>query len=300
MHVFLSYASTDCHVAEQVHLALLGAGYAVFFDQSDLPPGGDYNERIFTAVAKSEVMVFLMSKASVKKGSYVLTELKYARQKWPHPKGRVLPVRLDDVPFEAIPSYLKAVTVLQPEGNLAAEVRAEVVKMAADVRMATEQTLAATDVGTEAPQHSLERSHKITVPIVVAVLGLVGVISTAILANWPKLSPSVEPVAKEKDGLDKRASSPPSREEIVRFVYGSGSFEKAGEQWVEKNRQNEVIAQFEILAEDAAHYYLVDRTRSTAKDNFFHVRLPKAGGPAHWSWQNPIVWTEFAVVSPRR
>lgn len=121
MKVFLSYASEDRELAEEIQLALLGADHVVFFDKSSLPPAGDYNARIEKAVKDSDAFVYLISPHSVAKGSYALTELKYARLQWPHPKGHVLPLRLHDTPWETIPAYLKSVTVLEPEGSAAAE-----------------------------------------------------------------------------------------------------------------------------------------------------------------------------------
>ena len=122
MKIFLSYASEDRDLADQVHLALAGAGHDVFFDLTSLPPAGDYHARIHQAVDMSDIFVFLISLHSIEKGSYCLTELMYSRTKWPHPKGNVLPVRIGQAPWEDIPGYLRAVTVLEPEGNVAAEV----------------------------------------------------------------------------------------------------------------------------------------------------------------------------------
>ena len=42
MIVFLSYASENRDIAEQVNLALTGAGHKVFFDRDSLPAGDDY------------------------------------------------------------------------------------------------------------------------------------------------------------------------------------------------------------------------------------------------------------------
>jgi hypothetical protein len=41
-----------------------------------------------------------------------------------HPEGQVLPVLIEPTEKSAIPPYLRAVTLLEPEGNLAAEVLA--------------------------------------------------------------------------------------------------------------------------------------------------------------------------------
>ncbi len=122
MQVFISYATEDRDLAEQVHFALVGAGHDTFFDKESLPPGGDFHSRIAAAVARSDAFVFLVGPNSVSAGSYALTELKHAKAKWRHPKGNVLPVLVGKVGWEQIPNYLKAVTVLEPEGNAAAEV----------------------------------------------------------------------------------------------------------------------------------------------------------------------------------
>jgi hypothetical protein len=130
MRVFISFASEDRLSAERLHFALVGAGFQTFFDHESLPPGSDFNSRIQSAVQRSELFVFLISPDSVASGCYALTELGYARSKWPHPKGRVLPVMLGAVPFPGIPPYLSSVTVLEPVGNPEAEVAQAVASMA--------------------------------------------------------------------------------------------------------------------------------------------------------------------------
>jgi len=122
MRVFISYASEDRDIAEKVQLALAGDGNATFFDTQDLPAGGDYNARIAAGIEQCDALVFLVSPYSVVPGSFALTELKLARSRWAHPAGRVVPVRIAPVSFEQMPNYLKAVTILEPEGNVALEV----------------------------------------------------------------------------------------------------------------------------------------------------------------------------------
>lgn len=131
MKLFLSYASEDRSLAEEIQLALAGAGHEVFFDRESLPAGGDYHSRIKASVDSAEGFVFLISPDSVATGGYALTEMGYARARWPHPKSHVLPVVLRATPFPAIPAYLKSVTVLEPTGNTAAEVVAAVSRLAA-------------------------------------------------------------------------------------------------------------------------------------------------------------------------
>jgi tetratricopeptide (TPR) repeat protein len=129
--VFLSYSSEQADAAARIELSLKEDGHEVFRDRSSLPPGEAYDSRIRDALAESDIFVFLISRASVSAGRYTLTELKFAEQKWGHPGGHVLPVEVEPVPKEAIPPYLRAVTILTPQGNLAAEVAAAVALMSA-------------------------------------------------------------------------------------------------------------------------------------------------------------------------
>ena len=131
MKIFLSYATEDRALAEEVQLALIGAGHDVFFDRQSLPAGGDYHARIKASVDAADLFVFLISNDSVAAGGYALTEMGYARSRWPHPKERVLPVLVRPTPFADIPAYLKSVTVLEPGGNTAAEVVTAVTRIAA-------------------------------------------------------------------------------------------------------------------------------------------------------------------------
>lgn len=120
--IFISYASEDKNIAEQIYLALSGEEYDVFFDRTSLPPAGNYNEHLKRGVQQSDLFVFLISPDSVTEGSYALSELKFCKEKWKHPKNHVLPVIIRKTDFSKIPNYLKAVTLLEIEGNIPAEV----------------------------------------------------------------------------------------------------------------------------------------------------------------------------------
>ncbi|NOT85985.1 MAG: toll/interleukin-1 receptor domain-containing protein [Methylococcaceae bacterium] len=122
MNIFLSYANENSGIAEEIYFALVGSDHQVFFDKPSLMPADNYDQRLREAVEAADGLVFLISPSSVQAGRYTLTELKYARHKWPHPKNRVLPVIVQPTDIESIPAYLKAVTLLEPEGNIAAEV----------------------------------------------------------------------------------------------------------------------------------------------------------------------------------
>jgi len=129
--IFLSYPSALGETAARLELSLEGEGYSVFRDRSALPPGESFDARIRAAIGESDLFVFLVTPESVAPGRYTLTELKFAEEKWGHPAGRVLPVFAAPTPKEAIPAFLRAVTILQPHGDLVAEVAAEVARIGA-------------------------------------------------------------------------------------------------------------------------------------------------------------------------
>jgi hypothetical protein len=128
--IFLSYSSPQSEAATRIELSLKGEGHAVFRDRTALPPGHSFDARIRAAIEESDLFIFLISRESVSAGRYTLTELKFAEEKWGHPAGHVLPVLTEPLPIEAIPEFLRAVTMLQPRGDLAAEVNAAVDRMA--------------------------------------------------------------------------------------------------------------------------------------------------------------------------
>ena len=129
--IFLSYSSAQGKIAERIELALQQAGHDVFRDRSELAPGEAFNARIRDAVESSDLLLFLISSESVAAGRYTLTELKFAQDKWPNPSGHVLPVMVEPTPIDTIPEYLRAVTFLQPRGDIAAEVVAEAQRLLA-------------------------------------------------------------------------------------------------------------------------------------------------------------------------
>jgi nucleoid-associated protein YgaU len=134
MKIFLSYPSSHKEAAASINYELHAAGHDVFFDKEDLPPGQSYNEKIRSAIEASDLFLFLITPQSVTQGQYTLTELKIASRRWPRPAGHVLPVMLEPTPFDKIPAYPKAVTILIPEGNVAAEILMEVAALEAAPR----------------------------------------------------------------------------------------------------------------------------------------------------------------------
>ncbi len=122
LKIFLSYASEDRAVAEQISLALAAEGHDVFFDREDLPAGDAFHARIRRAIESSDQFIFLVSPQALDAGSYTLNELETAQKTWRNPAGRVLPVLLRQTELTRIPNYLKSVTLLTTEGNVVAMV----------------------------------------------------------------------------------------------------------------------------------------------------------------------------------
>jgi hypothetical protein len=129
MKIFLCHATEDKPTAESIAFSLRSRGHKVFLDRDDLPTGKSFDQRIQHAVNRSDAFVFLISPVSVAERHYTLTELAFARRKWPDPSGRVLPVMARKTPLKQVPPYLKAVTILDPVGNIAAETSAAVDEM---------------------------------------------------------------------------------------------------------------------------------------------------------------------------
>ena len=134
MQVFISFASEQKESAELIAVALRERGYKVFFSKDTLPAAQSYDLRIEKAVKSSDLFVFLVSPESVTKGKYTLTELSFARDQWSNPSGHILPVMIAPTEIGKIPVYLRAVSILEPEGNVAADTAAQVDKILKQTR----------------------------------------------------------------------------------------------------------------------------------------------------------------------
>ncbi|WOH83616.1 toll/interleukin-1 receptor domain-containing protein [Bradyrhizobium sp. BEA-2-5] len=129
MRIFLSFPSELESQADSIAQSLRNCDHDVFFSHDDLPPGDSFDARVEKAIESSDFMVFLISPGSVTRGRYSLSELAFARNKWPNPSNRVLSVMMASTPLDQVPTYLKAVTILEPQGSAAAETRATVDRM---------------------------------------------------------------------------------------------------------------------------------------------------------------------------
>lgn len=126
---FICHSSSEADIAAKIEVALEQEGWDTFRDRKDLPPGEAYNARIRQAIETADRFIFLISPTSVEPGRYTLTELAFARQRWPDPSGRILPVMVKPVDLALVSEYLLAVTLVEPKGNIAAEVVAALAAM---------------------------------------------------------------------------------------------------------------------------------------------------------------------------
>ena len=129
MNIFISYASEQRTLAEEIALALRAEGHQVFFDRAQLTDGDAYNAPLREAIDTCDLLVFLVSPEAVEQGRYTLTEVGLAEDKWPSPTGHVLPVMVRPTDAASIPPYLRAVVMLRPAGNIPAEVVAAVIRL---------------------------------------------------------------------------------------------------------------------------------------------------------------------------
>lgn len=126
MRVFLSYASEQRPIAEHVCRLLESEGLDVFFDHEDLAAGDAYGARIRKSVERSHLFVFLVSRDSIARHSYARTELAIVETVPPRRRPQILPVLVEPVDLEQLPALIKPVTLLEPQGNLPAEVAARI------------------------------------------------------------------------------------------------------------------------------------------------------------------------------
>ena len=129
LRIFISYATPQRAQAEEISQALRNAGNDVFFDKQSLVASVDYNDRIRTAIEKADRFIFLVSRESLTPGRFTLTELEFAKQRWPSAGGRVFPILVDPtIKMEDLPVYLRSVHAIAIQGNVSAEVAAAVHK----------------------------------------------------------------------------------------------------------------------------------------------------------------------------
>ncbi len=98
--VFISYASGDKDVADQVCAALERRGISCWIAPRNARPGVNYGASIVDAIDESPVLVFVVSSHSIS-SPHVQREVERAANKGVH----VIPFRIEDVPFSKTLQY---------------------------------------------------------------------------------------------------------------------------------------------------------------------------------------------------
>lgn len=135
MRLFISYARAHRELAAVLAARLREEGHHVFFDVAALQPGEAFDAKIRTAIAASDLLVFLIGPDAIADGSYARAELSIAESLWPTASRRVLPVMVEPTPIAELPAYIRGITMLQPAGEFAAETLHAVARVARKQRL---------------------------------------------------------------------------------------------------------------------------------------------------------------------
>lgn len=129
MRIFISFASIDRDLAEEVGARLRGDGHHVFVDQHSLEPGVPYDAVIRKEVTGCDLFVFFVSPESVAQG-YARTELDVFADRAPNPGRRLLVFEVRPTAEALLPPYLRGIHIARRSGNLVADIVSNVEKRA--------------------------------------------------------------------------------------------------------------------------------------------------------------------------
>lgn len=111
-----------------------------------------------------------------------------------------------------------------------------------------------------------------------------------------------KPKSEQKSSEDERSRS---KAAFPTYVFhrldAQGSFTKVGAVWVEEPEYAPgKHYTFQEYKEDDAFVYMQDKTRLKSDDRskWMIVRLPKNGGGAEWSYNDPVDWMVMMSVGP--
>jgi hypothetical protein len=105
---FISHAGPDRAWAEWVGWELRDAGYAVELDVWDWPAGHNFVTRMSDALDRGVRVVALLSAAYFDRSRYTTHEWSVSMmQAAALPEGRLVPLRIEDVPADRVPSVLR-------------------------------------------------------------------------------------------------------------------------------------------------------------------------------------------------
>jgi hypothetical protein len=127
MRIFICHAHEQADLAATLATRLRVERHRPFLDTERLRPSRGFDQPIRDAIAACDLFLFLISPDSARPG-YARSELKLAQDRWPDPSGRVLPVMVEATSLDLIPPYVRAINILKPEGDVVAEIVADVAR----------------------------------------------------------------------------------------------------------------------------------------------------------------------------
>ncbi|MFO1491588.1 MAG: toll/interleukin-1 receptor domain-containing protein [Kiritimatiellia bacterium] len=135
IYICSAMVQPDKDLAEGLAAVLRSNGYTVFAAIEGAQKSSNNIKAVYDEILKADLFIYLISAASVRKpseetvhGSFCLTELKVAMDRWPNPGHHVLPVLIQqDIDISQVPAYIRSTTNLfVTKGNMNHEVAMEV------------------------------------------------------------------------------------------------------------------------------------------------------------------------------
>lgn len=138
-YVYLSCSRSQYELAERTAISIRAWNYEAFYDEHTLREGDLFVEAFRAHIRNARVFVFLISPDSVRPDAFSLAELEIARERWEEGNYRVLPVMAESTPLEDVPEFLEQFVTLEPSGNFAAVVSAEVDRLMQELARAGQE-----------------------------------------------------------------------------------------------------------------------------------------------------------------
>lgn len=136
---FISHAGSDRAWAEWVAWQLTEAGYQVELDLWNWAAGDNFVTAINDALDRCDRVVALFSKAYFDRDRYTAEEFTAAVLHMPGKKGRLVPVRVEDVPEADVPALLRPLVYRDLFGMAEEQTRRELLEAVTEPRPPDQQ-----------------------------------------------------------------------------------------------------------------------------------------------------------------
>jgi len=111
MQIFLSHANSEASFARELAEKLIEAGFGVWSDEMNLPPGENWAKAIGKALDQSKAMIVLLSPDATK-SQWVNKEIEYALST-PRFEGRLFPVMVKPTDEDEVPWILRHLGIIK-------------------------------------------------------------------------------------------------------------------------------------------------------------------------------------------